>query len=282
MNDDDWRDETQTRLAKSAIYLALKSKCDGKPAGIQVLSLVDDATTYAFQKTKTILRHMGEFTLHDGDHLFRVLLLMEKLLSQEEISKLTIPELMLLILSAFFHDIGMAPDEEEVLAWKKVWDKEPSFKNELEKTEYELFKKFYSARPEQISKITDFEKQGKSSEVDLLKSYLVSEFIRLTHADRARGIIKIDWLGKIKYRDTDLTVEFARICFSHNEDALSIFEFEHNCLCGGGEFANLQLVAVILRLSDLLDFDAKRTPPMLFSHLFVRHPISGGIVPVSP
>ncbi len=29
-----------------------------------------------------------------------------------------------------------------------------------------------------------------------------------------------------------------------------------------------------MRLSDLLDFDAKRTPSVLYSHLFVRHPIS--------
>ena len=34
------------------------------------------------------------------------------------------------------------------------------------------------------------------------------------------------------------------------------------------------MVAVILRLADILDFDAKRTPLVLFSHLTVRHPVS--------
>ena len=38
---------------------------------------------------------------------------MERLLTQENINELS--ELMLLILSAFFHDIGMAPHEKEVL-----------------------------------------------------------------------------------------------------------------------------------------------------------------------
>ena len=33
------------------------------------------------------------------------------------------------ILAAFFHDIGMSPEEKEVLIWRKVWDDEPEFEN---------------------------------------------------------------------------------------------------------------------------------------------------------
>src|SRR5690242_16868189 len=117
MDYDDWHAETQERLKKSLLFKALKIKCKKDPSGQQVLALIDEATFYAFQKTKTILKHMGEFTLHDGDHLFRVLTLMENLLTHKQVDNLTIPELMLLILSAFFHDIGMAPSEKEVNAW---------------------------------------------------------------------------------------------------------------------------------------------------------------------
>jgi hypothetical protein len=274
MTNDDWHAETQTRLAKSAIYLKLQEKCKDDPAGYQVLEIVDEATTYAYQKTKTILIHMGEFTLHDGDHLFRVLKLMEKLLSPEKIDELSIPEMMLLILSAFFHDIGMAPDEKEVLSWKKVWDFSPVFDGEIDEIEFNKFQRFYLARPEQISKIEVCTSQGDNSSADLIRNYLVADFIRITHADRAREIIKKDWLERIKYRDTDLTVEFSGICFSHNEDPLSVLDLDKSYLCGPDVYANLQLVAVILRLSDLLDFDAKRTPSILYSHLFVRHPVS--------
>ena len=119
MSNDDWRAETQVRLNKSVIFLTLQKKCKDDPAGNQILKLIDEATFYAYQRTKTILMHMGEFTLHDGDHLFRVLMLMGKLLSPEKLEELTVPELMLLILSAFFHDIGMAPEEKNVLSWKK-------------------------------------------------------------------------------------------------------------------------------------------------------------------
>ena len=212
-------------MPKSAIYRSLKGKCENDPAGNHVLSLVDDATFFAYQKTKTILKHMGEFTLHDGDHLFRVLILMEKLLSPERIEELSIPALMLLVLSAFFHDIGMAADEKDVCAWKKVWDVSPSLSPE-EEVEYNKFCRFYLSKPDLNAQLESYTSQGKTSDADLLKNYIISDYIRVTHADRARDIIASDWVEKIKYRDVDLTVEFAEICSSHNDDALSLLQLE--------------------------------------------------------
>src|SRR5690606_32582257 len=147
MKFDDWKAETKTRLPTSAIYRILKNKCGDDPAGNQVLEVIDNATFYAFQRTKTILRHMGEFTLHDGDHLFRVLSIMERMLSKEQFDSLNIPELMLLILSAFFHDIGMAPDERDVICWKKVWDTAPIFESKEDEVEHNKFQRFYLSRP---------------------------------------------------------------------------------------------------------------------------------------
>jgi len=273
MSHDDWKAETQTRLSKSAIYNSLEKKCKNDSSGTQVLALVNDATFYAFQKTKTIMRHMGEFTLHDGDHLFRVLSLMEKLITPEKIEELSVPEQMLLILSAFFHDIGMAAAERDVNNWKKIWDNNPELTDDDE-AEYMKFKRFYTSKPDLNEKLKGCIASGKNTDVDLLKSYIISDYIRITHAERARDIIGLDWLDKIKYRDVDLTVELAEICSSHNEDALSLVQLDEQYLCGDGVFANFQLVAVILRLADILDFDAKRTPSVLFSHLFVRHPVS--------
>lgn len=271
---DDWRGETQARLKASALFRMLGKRCGEDPAGSHVMALVDEATFYAFQKTKTILRHMGEYTLHDGDHLFRVLSLMERLLTPEQVAELSIPELMLLILSAFFHDIGMAAEEKEVLAWKKVWDTDPEFASVEEEEESANFKRHCAARPDQIGRLDSLVQQGNQSAAELLKSYLISDYIRATHADRARQILKRDWEGKISYRDADLTAEFANICYSHNEDASSVLNFERKYLCGPNTYACLPLVAAILRLADLLDFDGKRTPSVLYSHLFVRHPVS--------
>lgn len=269
---DDYKDEYLLRLQKSLIYQTLKANCSDKDT--EVIALVDSMVSYAFQRTKTIIKHMGEFTLHDGDHLFRVLNLMEKLLTEQTIRNLSSPELMLLIMSSFFHDIGMSPKEKEVLTWKKVWDTEPEFEDETEKSNFDDFNRFYSARPEQQEIIERLIIQGKNTNADTIKSYLITEFIRQNHANKAREIIEKDWNNKIVFRDTDLTVEFAQICYSHNEDALTLLDLDKNFLCGTNIVACLPLIAVILRLADVLDFDAKRTPTILYSHLYVRHPVS--------
>lgn len=269
---DDYKDEFLLRLQKSLIYDTLKTKCYDKDT--EVMTLVDSAVSYAFQRTKTVIKHMGEFTLHDGDHLFKVLHLMEKLLTEQSIKNLSSPELMLLILSSFFHDIGMSPDENEVLTWRKVWDDEPTLKDVAEEKTFNEFKRFYSARPEQQEIIERLINQGNNTNADTIKAYLITEFIRQTHTERAREIIDRDWNNKIVYRDTDLTVEFAQICYSHSEDALTLLDLDKNFLCGSNTVACLPLIGVVLRLADILDFDAKRTPPILYSHLYVRHPIS--------
>jgi hypothetical protein len=268
----EYKDEYFSQLKSSKIYQALTKKCDEKDS--EVIALVDSAVSYAYQRTKTIIKHMGEYTLHDGDHLFRVLHLMERLLTVDVIEKLSAVELQLLIMSAFFHDIGMAPDEKDVLTWKKEWDFSPDITDEEEMKKLKDFSRFCNGRPEQIEIIQRFTIEGKHSNAETLKAYLITEFIRLTHADRARDIISRDWEGKIKFRDTDLTVEFAEICYSHNEDPLTLLELDKNHLCAPNTFACLPLIAMILRIADILDFDAKRTPSILYSHLYVRHPIS--------
>jgi len=268
---DDYKDEILARLTKSKIYSTLKINCQEKDS--EVIALVDEAVSYAHQRTKTIIKHMGEFTLHDSDHLFRVLYLMERLFTDKNLSELSSPELMLLILSAFFHDIGMAPNEKDVISWKKIWDENPDITEE-ELITFNRFKRFYTARPDQHELIINLSKQGKNTEADTIKGYLITEFIRQSHAERARDIIEKDWTDKIKFRNIDLTVEFSQICFSHNEDAFSVLDLDKHLLCGADTYANLPLIATILRLADILDFDGKRTPPILFSHLYIRHPIS--------
>ncbi len=269
---DDWKSEFLPRLQKSYIYSSLVEACNTTDKEVTVL--IEKAVAFSIQRTKTIIRHMDEYTLHDDIHLFRVLYLMERLLTKEVIANLSIPERMLLILSAFFHDIGMAPDEKEVKTWKKVWNVSPEIEDDEEQKLFNQFKRFYDARPEQQEIIEKLVKEGNDSKASIIKSYLLTDFIRQTHAERAREIIDRHWKGQIIYRDTDLTLELANICHSHNEDALKLMSFEKDYPCGNNSYACLPLLGVILRLADILDFDAKRTPLVLYSHLYVRNPVS--------
>ena len=190
MNDkmtDDWREETQIRLKRNVLYNSLHGLCKSDPAGSHIISLLDNACYYSYQKTKAIIRHMGEYTLHDSEHSFRVLNLMGRLIPSETKDNLSVPEIFLLILSAFFHDIGMAPSENEIRAWMGDWaGDEPA---EWEIDEYKKFNRFCDARPEISDDIKKLHNAGNHNRANVLEKFLVSEYIRSTHADRARSII---------------------------------------------------------------------------------------------
>ncbi|MBD3384638.1 metal-dependent phosphohydrolase [candidate division KSB1 bacterium] len=271
---DDWKDEILPRLQKSLIYKTLSIKCEKNPAGSDTLSLIQKMLLYAHHRSKTVIKNMPEFTLHDSEHLFRVLKLAERLLAKTNIEKLSSPELFLIIACSFFHDIGMAPSEADIQNWKAYWDASDhngSQENDDEKSD---FVKFCRARPDRTSEIENLYRQKEYTKAELLKQYIITDFIRTTHGERARKIIEADWDGKVKFRDVDLTVEFADICFSHSQDARIIRGFDKRLICGPETFACLPIVAIILRLTDLIDFDMKRTPSVLFSHLAVRNAVS--------
>ncbi len=268
----DYKEQLISRLEQSIIYRKLSEKCG--TIDPEVMALIYEAVDYANQRTKTIIRHMGEFTLHDSDHLFRVLHIMGRLIGADNIDNYSIPELQLLILSAFFHDIGMAPSESDIIAWKKNYDATPTFDDQNELAKYYDFQRFYHSNPDSYNKINYSIQNGDNTLADNIKAILLTEFIRKSHADRAREIIDSDWSSKIKFRNVDLTVELASICYSHNQNAKTLNDLDKGLLCGADISACLPLIGILLRLADILDFDGKRTPNILFNHLSIKNPIS--------
>lgn len=215
---------------------------------------------------------MPEFTLHDDTHIFNMLTIIGKLIPQENMRKLSTPDLFMLIVSVFLHDIGMAPDEKHILAWK----------NQLPETEYdeklkeerEKFARFRLTYTHQLADIERLETEQEFSKAQLLEDYIVTEYIRTTHSIRAREVIAKYWAGEIVYQDTDLTEDLATICFSHNESYTYLLQMETFRVCGQDEYLCIPFVETVLRLADIIDFDPKRTPSVLFSHLAVKNPVS--------
>jgi hypothetical protein len=178
----------------------------------------------------------------------------------------------MLVLSVFLHDIGMAPEEKYILAWKnQLPDNE--YDDELLK-EKEVFSRFRMTYPLQIADIERLNVEGRHSKAQLLEDYIVTEYIRTAHSTRAREIIATYWNKKILYQDADLTEDLATICFSHNENYTYLLNMETFKVCGQDTYLCLPFVAIMLRIADIIDFDPKRTPPVLFSHLAVKNPVS--------
>ena len=55
---------------------------------------------------------------------------------------------------------------------------------------------------------------------------------------------------------------------------MALLNMETIKLCAEDTYLCLPFVAVILRLTDIIDFDAKKTPTILFSHLTIKNPVS--------
>lgn len=261
----------ENQLNKSVVYQQLKDNCERNNQH-EVLALVAKVGTFAVERLKTVIKNMPEFTLHDDTHIFNMLTIIGKLIPQENMRKLSTPDLFMLIVSVFLHDIGMAPDENHILAWKNQLP-ETEYDEEL-KEEREKFARFRLTYTHQLADIERLETEQEFSKAQLLEDYIVTEYIRTTHSIRAKEVIAKYWAGEIVYQDTDLTEDLATICFSHNESYTYLLQMETFRVCGQDEYLCIPFVATVLRLADIIDFDPKRTPSVLFSHLAVKNPVS--------
>lgn len=176
----------ENQLNKSVVYQQLKDNCERNNQH-EVLALVAKVGTFAVERLKTVIKNMPEFTLHDDTHIFNMLTIIGKLIPQENMRKLSTPDLFMLIVSVFLHDIGMAPDEKHILAWKNQLP-ETEYDEEL-KEEREKFARFRLTYTHQLADIERLEAEQEFSKAQLLEDYIVTEYIRTTHSIRAREII---------------------------------------------------------------------------------------------
>jgi molecular chaperone HtpG len=269
-----YQEATRTRLHNSRIYQKLVENCQKKDDnGCEgLITLVHEAVAYCYERSKMVVMHMGEYTLHDGEHLFRVLRLMELLIPQTTLDKLSNPELALLILTAFFHDIGMAPSVDEVRSWQGMWKGASPTQEEL--VEHQKYQNFRAGQPLQVAEVYNLQSQGRHSQADLIEKHLISDYIRETHAKRITSVLQADWAGKIKYKDLNLAHVLVALCKSHNDNVAKLRDMDAAMVAGNGIFICLPFIGAMLRLADILDFDGNRTPKVLFAHLSVRNPIS--------
>jgi len=184
------------------------------------------------------------FTLHNRTHQKNVLRIIGELLGDrvKDLSKL---ECAIVILSVFYHDIGMVFTETELL---KI-ETEDSFQIFLN----DNFK----------AKLL-FETNEKKINGELAEWYC-----RWMHAKRVW--LFIDELDKLPWRNINLKTTIGRVCESHNEDSSvlnddEIFEIDYL-----GQ-ADVKFCSILLRLGDILDFDNSRTPRSVYELLDLDNP----------
>lgn len=256
-------------MKMTRVYKELKKHANADPITRDLISLVDEVFEECRQIHKTVLCHMPEYTLHDEEHLLRTVELMDRLLPTLTLQNLTPLELAGLILSAALHDIGMAPSENEI---RRLLSKSSGAMNEdPNRLRYRSFREGYPAilrRQHELHSENRFEAQE-------LEAYLLSEYLRQTHGDRGRQFIFDRYSEKFIYADFNFASQLAEVCYRHTQDPLLLEQIPcWELVRAPGEYVNWRFISVLLRLVDILDFDGKRTPAVLFEHLGIRDKVS--------
>ena len=178
------------------------------------------------------------YTLHDETHSVKVMEIMGDLI--EDLNELTPLENMILILSAFYHDIGLVCKRED-------------YQNIIES---EKFSAFLKKNPKMYNMVHEM-KKGEDS----VLVAAIQVFLRSTHHERVW-----DMIPSVKWNRIEINDKIATICETHG---LSILETINNQkFDGDSEWleADLRFCAIILRIADILDCTDNRAPEILYEY----------------
>jgi|GEM_PF-6855001 len=253
-------------VGATAIYKELEKRQEKLPT-VKILTgiieeIIPEASTLLNRISDTYL----EYTLHEKTHSLNVLDNMGRIIPKETLEQMNELELTILILSAFLHDIGMAVARQKkarILGSREFMD----FKEECPRVNRSL----RMARKESSSRIAD-----------QIEDQLLTMYLRASHATSGAKFIKEKYGDRLKYKDLKFSELVCTVCKSHGEPWAKLWvRREHiqgrrlsedypTGLSFGNLEVNIQYLAIVLRLADILDFDRERTPSILFEYL---HPI---------
>ena len=196
--------------------------------------------------SKDVIRFFPTFTLHDGTHLAGVCKWMIRLLGDKE-DDLTVEEAAMLVMAACCHDIGMSVSDDQ----RKELEAELATGDYTEEW-LEYFRKYPG------DEVAYHESRTVTEE-------MLRKYIRENHSRRISEQLPHEWPDALTRRGIHRET-LIRVCESHGESLSELFDLLPLADC------DLNLCVVLLRLADLLDYDAARAPERLFRHLGLDHP----------
>lgn len=210
-----------------------------------------------------------EYTLHGIEHIDEMMKIAEWLIPKETKQIMTKAEWLMLTLAIYFHDLGM------VVTKKEYENREKSIFNEY---------KYHVLHGESESEYVEFVNERGDK-------FLYQEFVRENHAKRIRNwiennenvdfgetqIIRNEINTLLMNLDKMFRNDLAMICESHHEDDIDDFtKYKVDVSYGNtiDEVVNLNYIAIILRIADLLHITRDRTPSLSRRIINVTNPIS--------
>lgn len=209
------------------------------------------------------------YTRHTVKHSDEIIVQMSKLLftdanPAQPSTHLSPAEVYILIAAAYLHDAGMvAADREklEIITSNIDWKNWVSGEGGGAKRWHEIEELRHGKGA--------FDDTTRHFIADLQTRFLLAEFIRRTHHLRASDVIKQyeSHLGRFAFGDLTMQRTIADVCVSHG---LRHYELEDKEKFPErrdiqGHAVNVRLLAILLRLGDLLDMSYDRACPLLMN-----------------
>ncbi|MFG2959679.1 ATP-binding protein [Streptomyces sp. NPDC048291] len=221
------------------------------------------------------LGFFDQYTKHDISHIDVMLEKLDWLIPDETKDRLTPADWLLIVLSAYFHDLGMLVTREEYE--KRNESGFEKFRADVLLTD-DAEGRDYAAR---LTRLGDDERER----------FLYQEFVRENHALRVKNwILGNDYpaagISTVMMHEVQRILaplepvfrdDLSQVCESHHLEDLydtDIYPVQQYYGNGDEESANVQYAAVLLRTIDLLHITRDRTPSIAFRVLNPSDPIS--------
>lgn len=230
-------------MSKDLYDLDLWKKFEKEEKNPQNIANVKKLIKYSSNLLDRVVETFPNYTLHNSKHSLNLVKIMGCLLGEKGLEKITSFESAILILSAYFHDIGMVFNKDE--------------KENLEKEEN--FQKFLNEYPEANLK---FKKNNNSINEELAEWYC-----RWIHPKRVFNFLNEElFIWYDESRKSSYSKEFGLLCQSHGEDIKALLKNDDISSEFKKEY-DLKFCALMLRCADILDFDNSRTPENVYEYL---------------
>jgi Molecular chaperone, HSP90 family len=253
--------EAILRLQKSKIFRELLVKENNDHQLSSKILIIVETVTPLLQR---ISENMPEFTLHDSSHSAKILEIMGKILPDEVLNNLNTIELSLLILSAYLHDIGMTCDKKE---------KEDII---LSDDEYSIL---FKSNLDKFNKYEQYLNEKNHRAATFIQDQVFTEYLRRKHVERSANYIS-EHLSKgelsLVYNQIPFHKILIKVCDAHGEAVKHLYDTQKwpKQTLVGENIINVQFVALVLRLADIMDLDSERTPKVIYEFVNPEDPVS--------
>ncbi|TLU83499.1 MAG: hypothetical protein FDX30_10740 [Chlorobium sp.] len=217
-----------------------------KDASPEQITLITTNAKKAADRLILVRDTFPTYTLHNEQHVLNVIDLMGKLLG-EKIDYLDSLEIAILILSAYYHDIGMVFTNE---------DRE-SIQNEIE------FDQFIRKYPKAHLRILEFQEE-KPTNKNQIPEDVAEWYCRWIHPDRSATYASN--YNELLWDNFPINDSIAAVCKSHGYSIEEVYKWESVSIDFLGK-VDLLFCSIILRLADILDFDNSRSPEEVYNYL---------------